>query len=245
MHDVRPFPLQVADEVRMHLRVVPIAVARPGSHGVVTIQCTGIPVSSYSSHVSGGFPILLGPARVDGDVMAAGAQPASDAVVAAGCHRSRSWAGSARKPARSARRATIESPRTDGGARGPLRRIDRASGACHTRSTHEGSHPLGRRRHAACARSRTPAPSSWSPSPTSRSSSTGSSTWSTAGIREFGIVVGRHRRRDHGGRRRRLPMGSRRHLHPAGRPARPRALRAHRAATSWATTTSSCTSATT
>ena len=49
-----------------------------------------------------------------------------------------------------------------------------------------------------------------------------------AGIKEIGIIVGDTARRDHGRGRRRLPLGRRGHVHPPGRAARARALRAHR-----------------
>ena len=49
-----------------------------------------------------------------------------------------------------------------------------------------------------------------------------------AGITDIGIVVGDTGRRDRGRGRRRLAVRRRDHLHPAGRAARPRALRAHR-----------------
>ena len=49
-----------------------------------------------------------------------------------------------------------------------------------------------------------------------------------AGITDIGIVVGDTGAEIEAARRRRLAFGARRHLHPAGRAARPRALRPHR-----------------
>ena len=79
-----------------------------------------------------------------------------------------------------------------------------------------------------CAPSPTRARSSSCRWRTSRSCSTGSRTWSRRGIKEIGIIVGDTARRDHGRGRRRLPWGVDGHLHPPGRAARPRALRADR-----------------
>ena len=94
----------------------------------------------------------------------------------------------------------------------------------------EGPDPRRRGRHAACVRSRTRAPSSSCRSPTSRSSSTASSTGGAPGSSDIGIVVGSTTARPRSAAA--VGDGSqlrrRDHLHPAGRAARARALRAHR-----------------
>ena len=153
--------------------------------------------------------------------------------------------------ARDGRRAGAQARRRCSSSSAQPRRagITASSAALLASATHAGAQgpdPLRAARAPACGRSPTRAPSSSCRWPTSPCSSTGSRRWPRPASSEVGIIIAPETGAEiRGGRRRRLAVRRRDHLHRAGRAARPRPRGAHRRAVPRRRARSSCTWATT